>query len=150
MIFQRLKLYVVGFVIIVIGIIQPLQAQNVVQTLAENEQTTEFAKALQQANLDEKLNKTGPFTLFAPSNSAFSDLADWQKRNEELLLNHIFMGMATERSLRVMSNVTFLSGKTIPLKKTSNGELLINANRLQESNIKASNGVIHIIDGVIK
>lgn len=125
-------------------------AQTVVETLNNNSQTTHFAKALHESNLEERLNKDGPFTIFVPSNDAFSDISDWQKTDRNLLLNHIFMGMATERSLKVMSNVTFLSGKTITIDSGTHGEVIVNTYNIQESNIKASNGVIHIISGVIK
>lgn len=126
------------------------QAQNVMQKLQTNRQTSHFARALVEANLSDKLKQSGPFTLFAPSNSAFDKLSSSQQTNNELLLNHIFIGMATERSLKVMSEVTCLSGKTITVKTDNNDQLSVNTARIIKSNIRASNGVIHIIDGVIK
>lgn len=124
------------------------QGQNVMQKLKSNTETSEFAKALEQTNIDDRLNGSGPFTLFAPSNSAFNSLSSVQKNNNNLLLNHIFTGLATKRSLSVMSEVTCLSGEN--LKIDSNGQdISINEVRIVEANIKADNGVIHIISGVI-
>ncbi|HEX6982277.1 MAG TPA: fasciclin domain-containing protein [Balneolaceae bacterium] len=125
------------------------QAQTVMDVLQNNSQTTEFAEALQQANLDERLNNSGPFTVFAPTNQAFSNLPDWQRTDENILLNHIFTGMATARSLRVMSNVTLLGGKTVTING-SRDNLSIASQPVIENNIRANNGVIHIIDGVIR
>jgi len=126
------------------------EAQNVMQKLQSNRQTSHFARALVDANLHEKLNQNGPFTLFAPSNSAFDKLSIGQKNNDDLLLNHIFTGMATERSLKAMSEVTCLSGRTINIKTNSNDQVMVNSVPISTANIRTSNGVIHIIDGVIK
>lgn len=128
----------------------PLQAQTVLDKLKSNSQTTEFAKALENADIDDRITESGPFTLFAPSNSAFNNLSMVEKRNNDLLLNHIFMGMATERSLKAMSEVTCLSGRNLTIQNGSGQELVINDIRIVTSNLKADNGVIHVIEGVIK
>ncbi|HET6527603.1 MAG TPA: fasciclin domain-containing protein [Balneolaceae bacterium] len=117
--------------------------------LQNNNQTTEFAQALEQANLDEQLNNAGPFTVFAPTNEAFNSLRDWQKTDENILLNHIFTGLATARRLRVMSNVTSLGGKTVTISGDQ-GNISIASQPIIENNIRANNGVVHIIDGVIR
>lgn len=126
-----------------------VQAQTVMQTLKNHQETTNFAQALEDANLSDQLNGNGPYTLFVPSNSAFSRLSNSQKLNADLLLNHVFTGMATERSLRAMSNITCLSGQTISVRNQSD-RLLVNDHIILVSNIRANNGVIHIIDGVIE
>lgn len=144
-----------GFIALVfsIGLVLiflPVQAQTVLDKLKSNSQTTEFAKALESTNIDERINKSGPFTLFAPSNSAFNRLSMLEKENNDLLLNHIFMGMATERSLKAMSEVTCLSGKNLSIQNGSGQDISINDIQIVTTNLKADNGVIHIIDGVIK
>lgn len=132
------------------GAFSTAEAQNVMQQLQHHPQTTHFAQALQQTNLDERLKTKGPFTLFAPSNSVFDQLTKGKQLDSDLLLNHIFIGMATERSLKAMSEVTCLSGHSITIKAASNGRLTVNSFDITTPNIRASNGVIHIIDGVIK
>lgn len=126
-----------------------VQAQSVLDKLKSNSQTTQFAEALENAGIDERLSQSGPFTVFAPTNSAFEELSMGQKSDSNLLLNHILTGMATERSLRAMSDITCLSGQTISIQNQNGSNLAIESNRISISNIKASNGVIHIIDGVI-
>lgn len=125
------------------------QAQTVMDLLNSNKQTTAFAQALEKANLDKKLNNSGPFTLFAPTNQAFNNLPNWQKADDNTLLNHIFTGLATARSLRVMSNVTFLSGKTVKITGDIE-DLSVGSFEILKSNIRANNGVIHTINGVIR
>lgn len=127
------------------------RSQSIMQKLKANNQTSHFAQALEKTNLSSKLNSSGPYTLFAPSNEAFDKLTATQKENSQLLLNHIFTGMATERSLKAMKEVTCLSGKTIKLKGAENGQSVsVDSYVIIASNIRASNGVIHIINGVIK
>ncbi len=127
-----------------------VQAQSILEKLQSNTQTTQFAQALERTGVDDRLNGSGPFTVFAPTNSAFEELSIGQKSDANLLLNHILTGMATERSLRAMSDITCLSGQTISIQNKNGKNLAIESNRIRVSNIRASNGVIHIIDGVIE
>jgi uncharacterized surface protein with fasciclin (FAS1) repeats len=122
--------------------------QTIIDELKKHKQTSNFAMALEKANLHERLSEPGPFTIFAPSNETFNKLSSREKFNRDLLLNHIFTGMATERSLRAMSDITCLSGRTIKVGR--NQGLSIENFAILESNIRAKNGVIHLIDGVIK
>lgn len=139
-------LFTIGLTFLMIS----AQAQTVMQKLKANGKTTEFARALEETGIDDRINKQGPFTLFAPSNNAFNSLSSIEKGNNNLLLNHIFTGMATERSLKAMSNVTCLSGRNLTLQNDNDQGLTINSIKIVNSNIKADNGVIHIINGVIK
>lgn len=148
------KLYKISgflvFGILFIGI-QNITAQSVFETLKSNGQTSEFAAALENAGLDDRLSgNSGSFTVFAPSNSAFSKVDDKVKTDSDFLLNHIITGTATKRSLQHMSQVTCLSGITIEIVKMNNGSLSVQNYPLEQSNIRAGNGVIHIINGVIQ
>ncbi|NGP89051.1 fasciclin domain-containing protein [Fodinibius halophilus] len=125
------------------------EAQNIMDKLQNNDQTSHFAQAIVEADLEQKFNASGPFTLFVPSNKKFASIPKIQQNNEQLILNHAFTGMATERSLKVMANVTCLSGKRLTIN-AKNNQVLVNSFRIISPNIKANNGVIHIIDGVIK
>jgi uncharacterized surface protein with fasciclin (FAS1) repeats len=138
------------FGILFIGI-QSIAAQSVFETLKSNGQTSEFAAALENAGLDDRLSgNSGSFTVFAPSNNAFAQVDDKLKTDSNFLLNHIITGSATKRSLQHMSQVTCLSGITIEIVKMDNGSLSIENYPLEQSNIRAGNGVIHIINGVIQ
>lgn len=143
------KIFGLALVLSFIIAFSDIQAQSILEKLKSNGQTTQFAQALENEGISERLNESGPFTVFAPTNSAFDELSLGQKSNSNLLLNHILTGMATERSLRAMSDITCLSGQTITIQNQNGSNLAIESNRISVSNIKANNGVIHIIDGVI-
>lgn len=127
-----------------------VKAQTILEKLKTNSQTSQFAKALEKTGTADRLKESGPFTVFAPTNSAFENLSAGQRSNNNLLLNHILTGMATERSLRAMSDITCLSGQTVSIHNQNGKNLAIESNRIIQSNIRATNGVIHIIDGVIE
>ena len=126
------------------------KAQSVLEVLKQDSRTSAFASAVEQAGIDSRLSNDGPYTLFVPSNKAFNKLSKNERSSSELLLNHIITGTATKRSLQYMSKITGLSGITIEIVKINNNSLEIQNYSLVESNIRADNGVIHIINGVIQ
>jgi uncharacterized surface protein with fasciclin (FAS1) repeats len=58
--------------------------------------------------------------------------------------------MATKRNLKAMSNITSLSGHKFVVESDKNQQLTVASYQILNSNIKADNGVIHMIDGVIQ
>ncbi|MGM0545131.1 MAG: fasciclin domain-containing protein [Bacteroidota bacterium] len=146
----RKKAIRISFLLCLVLSFSNMQAQTVIEKLKSNSQTTEFADALENSEVADRLNESGPFTLFAPSNSAFANLSSGQQSDSNLLLNHILTGMATERSLRAMSDITSLSGKKITLQNQNGDNLSVANNQISTSNIRADNGIIHIIDGIIE
>lgn len=127
-----------------------IQAQSVLEVLESNGQTSAFAKAIDDAGLTERLSQDGPYTLFVPANKTFNNLTADEKTDSNLLLNHIITGTATERSLKHISNMTCLSGITIEVVEMDNNSISVQDYPLIKSNIRADNGIIHIIGGVIK
>ncbi len=128
-------------------------AQTIMSVLSGDQETSSFAKALEHTGLDQQLLDMGPYTIFAPSNEAFESFSNGintsSSRMRSILLNHIMTGLATERSIRAMNKVTSLGGVTLNVESNGNTILIDNA-RLIQSNIRAGNGVIHIIDRVLR
>lgn len=134
-----------------LGNITFVQAQTVLETLKNNRQTSQFAAAIERAGLNDRFNqKNASFTVFAPSNSAFNRLSASEKNSSQVLLNHVITGTATKRSLQYMSNITCLSGLTVEVAQMDDNSLEIQDYSIIQSNIRADNGVIHVIDGVIQ
>jgi uncharacterized surface protein with fasciclin (FAS1) repeats len=67
----------------------------------------------------------------------------------DALLNHIMTGLATERSIKVMSKATSLGGLTLHIE-VNGDQIIINNARLITTNIRAGNGVIHVVDRVLR
>lgn len=125
-------------------------AQTVLEVLKNNAQTSAFSAALDNTGLTERLSQDGPYTLFVPANKAFNKLSADEKSDSNLLLNHIITGTATERSLKHISNMTCLSGITIEVVEMDDNSISVQDYPLIKSNIRADNGIVHIIGGVIK
>ena len=126
---------------------------NASQTGAHNT----LVAALQQVNLDVTLSGTGPFTVFAPTDTAFADagidLNDFDTPEEdqiltEILLHHVVSGSVPSTDVRDGMMATTANGDKIKFT-VSNGEVSIGAAQVTAPDVLASNGIIHVIDKVL-
>ena len=104
--------------------------------------------------LEELLRGPGPFTLFAPTNDAFTHLApatmlelDDPRRLRQILEYHMLEG-ARDRSAFASSKLKTLQGSMITAGVTDDGLTIDHANTRGRP-IACSNGVIHPIDAVL-
>ncbi|MGB1042429.1 MAG: fasciclin domain-containing protein [Tenacibaculum sp.] len=118
--------------------------------------------ALQKADLVSALQADGPFTVFAPTNSAFQALLDskaaWSSLDDvpvetlkAVLLNHVFDGQAFSQSLSNGQELTSLGGAKVTVDTSSGVSLTTGSGQsvgVTTPDVQASNGVIHIIDKV--
>jgi len=124
-------------------------------------QFTTLQSLVEKAGLQEFLRSSGPYTLLAPSNSAFdglpaTTLADLlNPANKELLANllkkHVIKGRYTINDLSKLPDGTPLEtidGGTVVV--TNSGGLKIDGVPVTGQDIAASNGWIHPLQGVIK
>ncbi len=116
-----------------------------------------FTQAISDAGLNDKLRESGPFTIFAPTNTAFAKLSadilsDLRKPENkakfvEILTYHIIQGKVMAAELAQITTAKTLQGQ--PLKIEATDGIKINGARLQARNVDATNGVIHTIDTVL-
>lgn len=127
-------------------------AQSLMNVLKGDTETAAFARALEDTGLDKQLKGAGPYTVLAPSNKAFNEFSVGISNNsptmKNILLNHIMTGLATERSIRAMNKATSLGGITLNIEY-DNDAIMVNDARLIHTNVRAGNGVIHVIDRVL-
>ncbi len=116
---------------------------------------TEFSTlvtALTTADLADALDGPGPFTVFAPLNSAFDDLPDGVLDDllanpdilSEILLYHVVRGRV--RAADLLPSLGTLQATSLNVDTALNQ---VNAAGIVAADIEALNGVIHIIDGVL-
>jgi uncharacterized surface protein with fasciclin (FAS1) repeats len=114
-----------------------------------------LATALQAAGLVETLKGEGPFTVFAPTDEAFAKipesdlealLADKTKLTK-VLTYHVVPGKVTAADVVKLSSAKTVEGQSIKID-TSSGVKVDGAN-VTQTDIMATNGVIHVIDAVI-
>lgn len=131
-----------------------------------NANLSSLVAALNKAGLATTLQGAGPFTVFAPTNEAFSAFltANGFKSLDsvpvpvlkELLLNHVISGTAKSTSLTNNSYVKTLAKGSASMSNnlsmfisTSAGVKLNGVAMVTTPDVNASNGVIHIVDKVI-
>ena len=132
--------------------------RTITQTAAATPNLSTLVTALTAAELTQTLNGTGPFTVFAPPNAAFAALpADVLQRLLEtgnrailtkVLTFHVVPGRLTASQLTNGQTLTTVEGTTLPVT-VANGVVTVGGARVTTADIAASNGVVHLIDGVL-
>jgi uncharacterized surface protein with fasciclin (FAS1) repeats len=134
------------------------EGKNLVAIAESNSSFTVLTKALKAAGLTDILQGKGPFTVFAPTDKAFSELPQdavrdlFKKENKEVLLKilryHVVDGSVLSTDLKA-GEVKSIEGGPISVKIDGRKGVMINDARVIQPDIKGSNGVIHAIDKVI-
>ena len=116
------------------------------------------------ADLVRMLRREKDLTVFAPTNSAFAKIQGavtsmMQDKNSMasrkvvrgVLANHVVRGVYTINQLKAMSgkSLTTLGGKSLAVTTTGGG-LQVNGINVVQSDVEATNGIIHPIDSVIQ
>lgn len=110
--------------------------------------------AVTATGLDTALNGPGPFTVFAPLNSAFDKVADVvagldNDQLRDVLLFHAVSGEVSSSQLVMMDSVMTLLGQSFTVD-LSTGQPVLNGNAmLAATDIRAKNGVIHLLNDVL-
>ena len=114
--------------------------------------------AVKAAGLVEALKGEGPFTVFAPNDAAFAklpestlkDLLKPENRDQltGILTYHVVAGRVPSQQALKLNFANTLNGQRIDLKVTA-GKLFVDGAQVVATDIKTSNGVIHVIDSVI-
>lgn len=114
-------------------------------------------RSLKITGLSELLTKPGPFTVFAPVNSAFEKLPEgtleglMQDRKNDLaniLSYHIVAGLLEKNNMKAGEKLKTVAGEELIVTKR-NDEMIINGVRINTDGIRSSNGVIYIINDLL-
>lgn len=145
-------------------------APNIVEVAASNDNFSTLVAAVTAADLVATLSSDGPFTVFAPTNDAFSKLPEGtvetllKPENKEtltgILTYHVVSGKFEAAAVidAINSNngkftVTSVQGNTIDLSLADGKVVLTDAKggtaTVAIADVSASNGVIHAIDTVV-
>ncbi|MAU76891.1 MAG: beta-Ig-H3/fasciclin [Crocinitomicaceae bacterium] len=148
-----------GVVHVIDAILQPEMPTNTVfDIIANSEVHTTLEAAIVAAGLDETLASEGPFTVFAPTDDAFSVipadvidalLADPTGDLTQILLNHVVSGTTLSTDLSDGMMITTLQGGDV-MVSIADGVVMIGNATVIIADITADNGVVHVIDAVIE
>ena len=126
---------------------------GILDALAEAGQFGQLLAAIEAAGLTETLTGPGPLTLFAPTDEAFSQLAEPLPTDPEalsaILLYHTVQDNLSGFDLAGVSSVTTAQGSDIAVT-VDQGQIVLNGSSLiTVSNVPGSNGVAHVVNSVL-
>ncbi len=132
--------------------------QNILETASATASLSTLNAAITAAGLGSTFTGTAKYTVFAPVNDAFAALpagtvdalllAANQPTLQALLTNHVVSGEIRAASLTDGQTLTTLAGKTLRVS-VSGGQVRIDGALVQTADVAATNGVVHLIGGVI-
>ena len=133
---------------------------DIIDTAVNNDQLKTLVSALKSAGLVDTLKGDGPFTVFAPTDSAFAslpagtleDLLKPENKDNlnDILLYHVFNGKVTAQYAAKLNGqeIDMANGKKAKIS-VKDGNVFINDAEVVTTDINAKNGIIHVIDTVL-
>ena len=160
---MKRKIGVLFTLLMIFGVMQIgtfAKKMDILDIASADKQFSTLVTAIDQAGLKDALSGKGPFTVFAPTNSAFEKLPAGtvesllKPENKDVLVDiltyHVVGEKLTSKDISKLDGkeIKMLNGK--PAKITvKDGKVYINNAEIIAKDIKAGNGIIHVIDTVI-
>jgi len=131
---------------------------DIVDVATENGSFNTLVAAVKAADLVDTLKGEGPFTVFAPTDDAFAKLPDGtidmllMPENKDKLVSiltyHVVPGKVMAADVVKLDKATTVQGQDVMIK-TMGDKVMVNSANVMATDVKAKNGVIHVIDTVI-
>ena len=130
--------------------------ENIVRTAAAAGKFRTLASLLTKAGLVKTLEGKGPFTVFAPTDAAFSKVpkatlkavAKNKSKLRAVLLYHVVKGRVTAAQAKKLRSARTLEGKSLRIR-VHGGKVIVGGATVIKPNVMASNGVIHVVNKVL-
>ena len=130
--------------------------KDIVDTAVAAGDFNTLVTAVKAAGLVETLKGEGPFTVFAPTDAAFAKvptetlnalLAD-KAALANVLTYHVVAGKVMAADVVKLNSAETVQGQAVSIE-VKGGKVYVDGAQVVTTDIKASNGVIHVIDAVI-
>lgn len=138
--------------------------KNIIENAVNSADHETLVAAVKAAGLVETLQGEGPFTVFAPTNAAFAKLPEGtvdtllkpenRHQLQQILTFHVVKGELPAERVIESREATTLQGQRVDIMTNRNRDgsvagVTVNGADVVQTDIRASNGVIHVIDEVI-
>lgn len=155
----------------VVGGAEMLPTKTIVENASASKDHTTLVAAITAAGLVETLSGPGPFTVFAPTNEAFTALGaetvatlmkpESKPNLEKILKYHVIAGKISREDLVAKlkagggkAALTTVEGSTLAASLEPDGNILLtdaigNVAYITQADVNQSNGVIHVVNGVL-
>ena len=149
----------------------PMMANmTIVENASKANNLTTLVAAVKQADLVQTLSGPGPFTVFAPTNTAFQKLpagtvdklmtADGKATLRGVLTYHVVPGKLTAAELMAKAkaggagaNLTTAAGGTLTVRMDGDKLVVVDGMgggaTVSQADVNQSNGVVHVVDSVL-
>ena len=145
-------------------------SKNIVENAVNSKDHTTLVAAVKAAGLVETLEGPGPFTVFAPTNSAFDKLPagtvetllkpESKEKLTSVLTYHVLPGKIGSKELMSMvkagngkANLKTVQGENLYVTMKGKKLMITDENRgvatVTIADVNQSNGVIHVVDNVL-
>jgi len=134
------------------------KVNDIVDTAVSAGSFKTLAAALQAAGLVDTLKDKGPFTVFAPTDEAFSKLPagtleellkpESKAKLTAILTYHVISGKVLAKDVVNLSEAKTVQGSSAKITVTD-GKVKVDDANVVKTDIACTNGVIHVIDAVI-
>jgi uncharacterized surface protein with fasciclin (FAS1) repeats len=132
--------------------------KDVVKVAVSSKDHTTLVSALKQADLVTSLSNAGPFTVFAPTNTAFDKLPagtvdglmkdDKKEDLRNILQYHVTLGVLKPESFQDGQVLGMVNGDNMTVN-VKDGKITLNNSAHVITSIPASNGIIYVVDAVL-
>ena len=132
-------------------------ANDIVATAKSTGTFNTLVAALDAAGKTKMLEEKGPYTVFAPTDEAFAALPagtvdnllkpENKEKLGKILAYHVMKGVVMAKDVKTMMAPT-ANGAKLDIK-VKGKTVMVNDAKIVKADVKASNGVIHVIDKVL-
>ena len=155
----------------IVGGAEMLPTKTIVENASASSDHTTLVAAIKAAGLVETLSGVGPFTVFAPTNEAFTAFGaetvatlmkpESKPNLEKVLKYHVIAGKISREELVAKleagggkAMLTTVEGSPLTASLEDGGNILLtdvigNAAYITQADVNQSNGVIHVVNGVL-
>ena len=161
---KRTTLFAIAALVAVSFVVKDAQAgcgtcdKTIVENAIKIDGFKTLVAAVKAADLVETLSGDGPFTVFAPTDDAFAKLPDGtledllKPENKDKLVGilkyHVVPGAVMAKDVVNLKRAKTAQGQNVRIK-VADGKVKVNQANVVKTDVKSSNGVIHVIDKVI-
>lgn len=136
----------------------PVASNTITDIVVADGRFDTLEAAVIAAGLADTLAGPGTFTVFAPTDAAFAALPDGTLEGlladpngalREILFYHVASGSVPSTQVVTLTEVPTLAGPTVTVTTSAAGVFLNGNVGLVQTDVQASNGIIHVIDAVL-
>ncbi|MDO8188507.1 fasciclin domain-containing protein [Conexibacter sp. JD483] len=129
---------------------------DLVQVAASDKQFSTLVRLVRAAGLVRALSSSAKLTVLAPTNAAFSKvpkrtldaLARDRRALRRVLLYHVLRGAVPARTIVTLRTAPTLAGPDVKIRVRGRS-VFVNDAKVVKTDVKASNGIIHVINRVL-